>query len=148
MEGELERNPLLERANDEESPAPNAETNGSSPENADDGPANSDWMGAALETSRSSMEQGLGTELENVFPDDGGENPTIGRERSAGLFGVVWSNVGRGLRTTILRLSSRSRQRLPITSPSKWPGFQPGRANDRAIPDRYGRRGRLSDGRS
>ena len=28
---------------------------------------------ADLETSRSSMEQGLGTELENVFPDDGGE---------------------------------------------------------------------------
>ena len=32
-----------------------------------------DWLGADLETSRTSMEQGLGTELENVFPDDGGE---------------------------------------------------------------------------
>src|SRR4029434_11353253 len=39
----------------------------------EDNRANSDWMTPALETSRSSMEQGLGTELENVFPDDGGE---------------------------------------------------------------------------
>ena len=73
VEGELERNPLLERANDEESSASNAETNGAPLEAGDDNPANSDWMTPALETSRSSMEQGLGTELENVFPDDGGE---------------------------------------------------------------------------
>jgi len=73
VEGELERNPLLERANDEESSASNAETNSAPLEAGDDNPANSDWMTPALETSRSSMEQGLGTELENVFPDDGGE---------------------------------------------------------------------------
>ena len=73
VEGELERNPLLERVDDEDSPAANAETSGAPLGTGDDNPANSDWMTPALETSRSSMEQGLGTELENVFPDDGGE---------------------------------------------------------------------------
>ena len=75
VDNELERNPLLERANDDEAPAAAAEGNVQSPETGDDGAANADWMGADLETSRSSMEQGLGTELENVFPDDGGEKP-------------------------------------------------------------------------
>jgi len=73
VEGELERNPLLERVDDEDSPAANAETSGAPLGTGDDNPANSDWMTPTLETSRSSMEQGLGTELENVFPDDGGE---------------------------------------------------------------------------
>src|SRR5262245_4474371 len=95
VEGELERNPLLERANDEEAPAPNAETNGSAPENADDGPANLDWMGAALETSRSSMEQGLGTELENVFPDDGGEKIRQSGENAAPAYSE-WSGARSG----------------------------------------------------
>ena len=75
VENELERNPLLERANDDEAPAAAAEGNSQPPETGDDGAGNADWMGADLETSRSSMEQGLGTELENVFPDDGGEKP-------------------------------------------------------------------------
>ena len=42
----------------------------------DEAAAGSDWIGQDMETSRTSMEEGLGTELENVFPDDGGEkNP-------------------------------------------------------------------------
>src|SRR6185437_7322995 len=32
-----------------------------------------DWNSRELDSSRSSMEESLGTELENVFPDDGGE---------------------------------------------------------------------------
>src|SRR5262249_25850421 len=74
VENELERNPLLERANDDEASATAGES--SQPlETGEDGTSNADWMGTDLETSRSSMEQGLGTELENVFPDDGGEKP-------------------------------------------------------------------------
>lgn len=75
VEGELERNPLLERASEEEQPATDNEASGAGSD--DDGQnLGPDWLGADLETSRSSMEQGLGTELENVFPDDGGEkNP-------------------------------------------------------------------------
>ncbi len=76
VEGEIESNPLLERASDDDPPTPGAEANNVAFEanEVDSGP--SDWIGADLETSRSSMEQGLGTELENVFPDDSGEKTT------------------------------------------------------------------------
>ena len=73
VEGELERNPLLERA-DEDSPAAAAEANEPAGEGDEDGGGDSggqaDWNDDDLETSRSAMEQGLGTELENVFPED------------------------------------------------------------------------------
>ena len=79
VEAELEKNPLLERANDDdEAPAGAAEPEGSAIESGEGGEggeeaaAASDWIGQDMETSRSSMEEGLGTELENVFPDDGG----------------------------------------------------------------------------
>jgi RNA polymerase sigma-54 factor len=75
VEGELERNPLLERSDDNETPAV-AEPEASAAESAaaeGDDAATPDWIGEDLETSRSSMEEGLGTELENVFPDDGPE---------------------------------------------------------------------------
>src|SRR5262249_54461622 len=75
VEKELDGNPLLERANEDEAPAAAAESNGQPPESSEEGAGNPDWMGPDLETSRSSMEQGLGTELENVFPDDGGVKP-------------------------------------------------------------------------
>jgi RNA polymerase sigma-54 factor len=66
VETELERNPLLERADDEDGPAPAESADASQGD-----PAPSDWTGQELETSRETLEQGLGTELENVFPDDG-----------------------------------------------------------------------------
>jgi RNA polymerase sigma-54 factor len=77
VEGELERNPLLERAEDD-SPAAPAEANDSVGEGDDDSGGGdnggqgdqADWNDEGLETSRSAMEQGLGTELENVFPED------------------------------------------------------------------------------
>lgn len=67
VDGELERNPLLERASDDESPQVREDNeNGEQPpEHATD-----DLIGTELETSRSAMEAGLGTELENTFPDD------------------------------------------------------------------------------
>src|SRR5664279_859309 len=78
VEGELEKNPLLERAtDDDEAPAAGAEAERAASEGEDTATAASeDWIGQEMETSRTSMEEGLGTELENVFPDDGGEkNP-------------------------------------------------------------------------
>jgi RNA polymerase sigma-54 factor len=78
VEGELERNPLLERASDEESPQASQEAVDSSGEGSDGSEnyegseSSSDWIGEDLETSRGSLEQSLGTELENVFPDEGG----------------------------------------------------------------------------
>src|SRR5689334_6828531 len=66
VDAELERNPLLERADDEDGPiAPEPP-----PETSNGEPNPSDWTGDELETSRDAIEQGMGTELENVFPDD------------------------------------------------------------------------------
>jgi RNA polymerase sigma-54 factor len=74
VEGELERNPLLERtSDDDDTPTGAAEPEGAASEGEEAaGTASEDWIGQDMETSRSSMEEGLGTELENVFPDDGG----------------------------------------------------------------------------
>ena len=74
VEGELERNPLLERAGDDDelpAAAAAAEPEAAAPESDGDGASSPDWIGNDLETSRTSMEEGLGTELDNVFPDDG-----------------------------------------------------------------------------
>jgi RNA polymerase sigma-54 factor len=75
VEAELEKNPLLERANDDnEPPVAGAEPERAASEREEAAAATSDdWIGQDMETSRSSMEESLGTELENVFPDDGGE---------------------------------------------------------------------------
>lgn len=74
VETELEKNPLLERGSDDDAPVPGAEPQAAGEAVFDGVPdVAQDWMNADLETSRSSIEQGLGTELENVFPDDGGE---------------------------------------------------------------------------
>jgi RNA polymerase sigma-54 factor len=92
VEGELERNPLLERASDDEGPATPEQ-----PEHvveARDEPSPSDWTGDELETSRSSMEQGLGTELENVFPDDSA--PRASQSEAPLPAYSEWSGVGTG----------------------------------------------------
>ena len=74
VEGELERNPLLERSEGEdEGPVAAAEPEPAASEGEEEGAGATDWIGQDMETSRTSMEEGLGTELENVFPDDGGE---------------------------------------------------------------------------
>ena len=75
VEGELERNPFLEHAGDgEQSPAERertmdtvepAEANG-----RDHDAQSADWINEDLETSRSTIEARLDTDLENVFPDD------------------------------------------------------------------------------
>src|SRR5258707_10838631 len=80
VEGELERNPLLERAGEDDAPAAGAEPETAAVERDEDTASTPDWIGENLETSRASMEQGLGTELENVFPDDGGgKTPPVQR---------------------------------------------------------------------
>jgi RNA polymerase sigma-54 factor len=85
VETELEKNPLLERASDDDGPPvaePEAAGSGEGEGEAqgegqglgDDSPGETpEWSGEELGASRSSMEESLGTELENVFPDDGGE---------------------------------------------------------------------------
>ncbi|MBI4365830.1 MAG: RNA polymerase factor sigma-54 [Deltaproteobacteria bacterium] len=94
VEGELERNPLLERAEADDTPAPGAEPESAAPERDEDTAPTADWIGEDLETNRASMEQGLGTELENVFPDDGGEK-TSAVETPPPAYSE-WSGVGSG----------------------------------------------------
>lgn len=98
VEGELERNPLLERPDENEPQAAAAEpeagnAEGPSTEGDDDTTAASDWIGSDLDTSRSSMEEGLGTELENVFPDDGPNNAAAPEAPPAY---TEWSGTGGG----------------------------------------------------
>jgi RNA polymerase sigma-54 factor len=90
VEGELERNPLLERAGEDDA-TPAEATNGAAGNN-EEALATSDWIDADLETSRQSIEQGLGTELENVFPDDAGEKNLTPSEMQPAF--SEWSGAG------------------------------------------------------
>ena len=77
VENELEKNPLLERASDEpDEGASAAEASDGSGDADGDGESGGgdtpDWTGEEpLGVSRSAIEADMGTELENVFPDDG-----------------------------------------------------------------------------
>lgn len=93
---ELERNPLLERAEDlpdaEEPSAgltPDRETNGGADGGGFNEPGESEW--SALATDRSALEASLGTELSNAFEDD---RPPMPGERQdlpeSGLSATSW----------------------------------------------------------
>ncbi len=68
VEGELERNPLLERGAEDNAGEPAEPTDAPEvrPESADE------WVGDQLDTSRERLEGNLGTDLGNVFPDEAG----------------------------------------------------------------------------
>jgi RNA polymerase sigma-54 factor len=73
VDAELERNPLLERS-EEEPPLPGgepAESDGDRPDDSRPG----DWLGEDLAVTRSAIEDQLGTKLDNVFPEDSGQLP-------------------------------------------------------------------------
>jgi RNA polymerase sigma-54 factor len=109
VEGELERNPLLERPNDggEAGQAVDghngngADHAGGQP-NADPPAADtalaSDWMGEGLEAGRGAMEQRLDTPLDNVFPDFPDDAPpTPARAATGEPPGYSqWAGVGPG----------------------------------------------------
>jgi RNA polymerase sigma-54 factor len=99
VEAEIERNPLLERIEgDDAGPAREADDRGSSEdfsgadndgssadgslhEGGGEAAEGGDWLGSELATGRDTLEAGLGTRLDNVFPD---EAPTFARhEQSA-----------------------------------------------------------------
>src|SRR5262249_36287576 len=97
VDGELERNPLLERPADEDGGREEGETNADTSSTGDEEPAGSDWMDNRLE-SRQSMEARLDTELNNVFPDDSAPGPVRASESQAGAY-PDWSAAGAGGRT-------------------------------------------------
>ena len=90
---ELERNPLLERAG-EDADSPAAEP----PEiekSAQDDPGSGDWLGDDLATSRTAIEDQLGTKLDNVFPDDSGQAPARAGADAPAAYSE-WASVGSG----------------------------------------------------
>ncbi len=94
VEGELERNPLLECAGEDTPVGAEADT-------ADDEgpreqqPVAADWAGEELEVSRDAIEGRLDTSLENVFPDEAAPRPAHA-EAEAPVGYSEWSNVGPG----------------------------------------------------
>ena len=95
VEAELERNPLLDRAESE------GERSADMPPTTDAEPVEGDWLKSDMTPSREAMEQGLGTDLENVFPDERPPEPMAAPaaiEQLAGSDPYVssWSNVGAG----------------------------------------------------
>src|ERR1043165_8923006 len=77
VEGELEKNPLLERAAEGEPGVVDGNAEPGGAEATGEGEAGESGVAAkrnneSLETSRSAIEERLGTDLENEFPDDSG----------------------------------------------------------------------------
>ncbi|MGY2050093.1 RNA polymerase factor sigma-54 [Methylobacterium sp. JK268] len=98
VDAELERNPLLERAEAEE---PRAEGPEAAPERESfegeggfEGEAAEPWLAQDMNPDRGEIESDLGTRLDNVFPDEG---PAV-REQPSGdtlsLTPAPWGNTG------------------------------------------------------
>jgi len=97
VEGELERNPLLERASEDGTPerGDGAAASGAADETPAADDSGSEPINQDLEVSRTAIEDRLGTDLGNVFPDDAG--PAIARngaEQPAGY--SEWAATGPG----------------------------------------------------
>jgi RNA polymerase sigma-54 factor len=92
VDGELERNPLLERLAEGEPAGAEPEVAAKA---ADEVAKPGDWLGQDLEVSRSDIEDRLGTRLDNVFPDDGERTaPRAGADTPAPY--SEWARVGGG----------------------------------------------------
>jgi RNA polymerase sigma-54 factor len=90
VENELEKNPLLERAVE---PEVRGAEPAAAPAQSGDAAAG-DWAREELQTSRAAMEEGLGTDLENVFPDDNAAKPTTVEAAPPGY--SEWSGTSSG----------------------------------------------------
>jgi len=99
VENELERNPLLERASEGDA-SPEADREAAPVEGDFPGTGGeaepADWAANDLDTSRAVMEERLGTDLDNVFPDEPGADAprASGPDSSTGY--NEWSGVGAG----------------------------------------------------
>jgi RNA polymerase sigma-54 factor len=74
VDGELERNPLLERPAEDEQAPPDAGPAGETTATAADEFDHGDWREDRL-ASRESIEDGLDSDPDNVFPEDGAAGP-------------------------------------------------------------------------
>ncbi|TAL82596.1 MAG: RNA polymerase sigma-54 factor [Beijerinckiaceae bacterium] len=101
VQEELERNPLLERA--EEMPEPREIEDGAAREDSDWGeasaatdfnePGEADWSSESFATDRGALEASLGTELSNAFEDDRAQTPGEHPDgpESSGLSATSWT---------------------------------------------------------
>jgi RNA polymerase sigma-54 factor len=94
VDGELERNPLLERPADQDSVRADGETTTETSSAREEEPASADWMDDRLE-SRQSIEARLDTDLNNVFPDDAVAGPPRTPESQHGAYSE-WTAAGAG----------------------------------------------------
>jgi RNA polymerase sigma-54 factor len=97
VEGELERNPLLERPVEDDSVRSDGESVTETPSAREEESSGADWMDDRLE-SRQSIEARLDTDLNNIFPDDGTPEPAPKPDSQPGAYSD-WSAVGTGGRT-------------------------------------------------
>jgi RNA polymerase sigma-54 factor len=94
VEGELERNPLLEQAG-EAAPAAVEEAADADGARAEE-PTAGDWAGEELEVDRGAIEQRLDTSLDNVFPDEAAAKPAHAADDGAPIGVSEWAHVGAG----------------------------------------------------
>src|ERR1019366_1408653 len=97
IESELERNPLLERAEDLPSPEAPGEARYPEPSLAAVEPG--DWASESLESDPAALAQNLGTEIDNAFDPDRAATPLERppQEEGMGLSATSWTGVaGRG----------------------------------------------------
>ena len=88
VEEELERNPLLERAEDQETAAEPAEPRENGAAEAD----GQDWTSQDIPVDRAALERDLGTELENAFESDRPVTPSERQDMpELGLSATAWS---------------------------------------------------------
>jgi RNA polymerase sigma-54 factor len=96
VDGELERNPLLERSSDDD---PAGDANAAQPAAAEgDGAAHGEDSGLInqdLEVSRTAIEDRMGTDLENVFPDEPSAAAPHGPEPQPAAYSE-WAATGPG----------------------------------------------------
>jgi RNA polymerase sigma-54 factor len=101
VEGELEKNPLLERVGEGEASQTEAEPSdsGNGGDVSEGVEARPDPIGDDLETSRDAIEARLGTDLENVYPDDTGQPASRPANDQPAAYSE-WAGVGPGGRDT------------------------------------------------
>jgi len=105
VEAELERNPLLERVEDEGGTFEAARSDDAGSDDGGDGPAagdapiEGDWASPDLETSRESMEARLGSDLGNCFDEDRSLGPAPAGNEGLTLTTPTWTATGGGSET-------------------------------------------------
>jgi RNA polymerase sigma-54 factor len=96
VDAELERNPLLERADEPPRSAEESrEASAVSAESSGDESASDTWEADASEPARGEIEERFDTNLENVFPDDATETGAAAAPPETPGYSE-WASVGRG----------------------------------------------------